>query len=313
MKKVGFFISLFFLLVCQAIPLKAIDYTVKTIPNVRLSDRLNHVSNPDNIISAADVDSINMCLNALEDSNGVQVAVVAVVSVGDVDPEEFKTDLFNEWHLGVKKKDNGLLMLFVADTIRPNQRGIYFETGYGLEGVLPDATCYKLQQIYMVPVMRKGQYSKGMLEGVRAVSTYLQANDELRANMIGSDDDFSWTSFLTGTGIVGGLIALFVWIFRLIKYHTRICPNCKQRQLKFINKKITTPATYSHSGVKTDFWRCANCGHTIRKEHTIAKLYRDSGGGTGGGFFGGSSGGGFSGGGSWGGGSSGGGGGSSHF
>ena len=38
------------------------DYTIETIPNVRLSDRNNHVSNPDGIIHPQDLEHINRCL-----------------------------------------------------------------------------------------------------------------------------------------------------------------------------------------------------------------------------------------------------------
>lgn len=50
-----------------------VAYSLETIPNVRLQDSLNHVSNPDNILSGVYVDSINMVLNALEALGAVEV------------------------------------------------------------------------------------------------------------------------------------------------------------------------------------------------------------------------------------------------
>lgn len=58
------------------------DYSIETIPNVRLSNRLNHVSNPDGIITPDDASRINQLLNVVEDSLGIEVAVVAVNSIG---------------------------------------------------------------------------------------------------------------------------------------------------------------------------------------------------------------------------------------
>ncbi|MCS3063459.1 TPM domain-containing protein [Parabacteroides distasonis] len=86
------------------------DYSIETIPNVRLSNRLNHVSNPDGIITPDDAARINQLLNVVEDSLGIEVAVVAVNSIGDQDARMFATDLFKHWGLGQKSKDNGLLI-----------------------------------------------------------------------------------------------------------------------------------------------------------------------------------------------------------
>ena len=157
----------------------AADYTIETIPNVRLSDRYNHVSNPDAIIRPDDVAQINRLLQTVEDSLGIEVAVVAVESIGENDARMFATDLFQHWGLGKKGEDNGLLIQLVT-----GQRAVVFETGYGLEGVLPDAICYRLQQQYMLPDFKAGDYSRGMLKGVGAVSRYLMASDYERASMI---------------------------------------------------------------------------------------------------------------------------------
>ena len=73
------------------------DYSIETIPNVRLSNRLNHVSNPDGIITPDDAARINQLLNVVEDSLGIEVAVVAVNSIGDQDARMFATDLFKHW------------------------------------------------------------------------------------------------------------------------------------------------------------------------------------------------------------------------
>lgn len=53
------------------------DYSIETIPNVRLPTGLNHVSNPDGIITPDDAARINQLLNVVEDSLGIEVAVVA--------------------------------------------------------------------------------------------------------------------------------------------------------------------------------------------------------------------------------------------
>lgn len=83
------------------------DYSIETIPNVRLSNRLNHVSNPDGIITPDDAARINQLLNVVEDSLGIEVAVVAVNSIGDQDARCSLRIYSNIGELGQKSKVNG--------------------------------------------------------------------------------------------------------------------------------------------------------------------------------------------------------------
>lgn len=292
------------------------DYTVETIPNVRLSDRYNHVSNPDGIIQSQDVDRINSLLQTVEDSLGIEVAVVAVESIGENDARMFATDLFQHWGLGKKDKDNGLLIQLVTE---PTQRSVVFETGYGIEGVLPDAITYRLQQKYMIPDMKAGDYSAGMLKGVAAVKDYLMASDYERATMTGE------TRTREGNGDKPFMLLFMIMIIvfpagifilvSFLKYRPRVCPRCGQKTLVYVGQQVIQKATYHSEGLAEDTYRCKNCGYTEKKNRNISRLRRSVppiiiGGGRRSGGFGGGFGGG---GGSWGGGRSGGGGSISRF
>ncbi|MDH6304166.1 uncharacterized protein M2459_000894 [Parabacteroides sp. PF5-5] len=292
----------------------ATDHTVETIPNVRLTDRTNHVSNPDDILSENTIRNINMYLQALEDSTGIEVAVVAVYSIGDNDARMFATDLFEHWGIGKNADDNGLLIQLVTE---PSQRSVVFETGYGLEGVLPDAICYRLQQRYMIPDMKDGNYDSGMLNGVIAVTDYLLSSDYERQAITGdtSEDDLPfWAAFLMIMGFPITLI-LIVLLSTYIKHRPRVCPKCGQKTLVFVRQQTIQRATYTSEGLVADIYRCKNCGYTEEQKRRTSRIRREAAGGPiimGGGGFGGSRGGGFSGG-SFGGGRSGGGGSISRF
>ena len=308
---IGFCLS--FLLALPVLLSAATDYTVTTIPNMRLADRNNHVSNPDGIIRPDDVARINHLLRTLEDSLGIEVAVVAVESIGDNDARMFATDLFQHWGIGKKGKDNGLLIQLVTE---PRQRSVVFETGYGIEGVLPDAICKRLQQRYMLPDFKAGEYSAGMLKGVAAVKDYLMASDYERAAMAGQnlkEDDGSFVALFLALFFGGGIafIVIILLIVQAFKHRTRVCPRCGKKTLVYAGQQIVQRATYDREGLVEEIWRCKNCGYTEKKNRTTSRLHRSSapviigGGGLGrgsGGF------GGFGGGGSWGGGRSGGGG-----
>ncbi len=55
-----------------------------------------------------------------------------------------------------------------------DQRRVEFETGYGMESVLPDATCKSIQMTYMVPRFKEGNYDQGLLDGITAAVDILQ-------------------------------------------------------------------------------------------------------------------------------------------
>ncbi len=134
-------------------------YTPETVPNTKLINN-SYVSNPDGILDPSTVDEINRKLSQLEASNSVQVAVVALKSIGDDNEIDFAQKLFELWGIG-HTNNNGLLILLVTDL-----RVVRFHTGYGLEGVLPDVTCKRIQRKVMVPQFKEGNYPAGILAGV---------------------------------------------------------------------------------------------------------------------------------------------------
>lgn len=143
----------------------AAQSTVQSIPNQKLING-SYVSNPDHILSAETAAQIDTLLRSLENKTSVQVAVVAVESIGEADIFEFAQELFNAWGIGIN--DNGLLVLLVKDI-----HNIRFHTGYGVEGMLPDVVCKRIQREYMVPEFKRGNYNAGMLAGLTQVEKIL--------------------------------------------------------------------------------------------------------------------------------------------
>lgn len=144
-------------------------YSVTTVPNPKSADANAFVSNPNGIISQATESELNSMLQELEAHNKSEVAVVVLNSIGNEDIFDFGVKLFEHWGIGKKKSDNGLLVLFVLD-----QRQVRFEVGYGLEGVLPDAICKRIQMDYMIPHFKSGDYDQGLLHGVSKTAEYIR-------------------------------------------------------------------------------------------------------------------------------------------
>lgn len=172
------------MLTCASLYALAQVYTVETVPNTKLVNN-SYVSDPTKILNDTTVNRINILLSDLEKAATAQVAVVMLPSIGEADHVDFAQRLFRHWGIGQAGNDNGLLILFIMD-----QRTIRFHTGYGVEGVLPDATCKRIQQRFMVPHFKEGDYNTGILRGIEATVSILskpEAIEELFARDTSQD------------------------------------------------------------------------------------------------------------------------------
>jgi uncharacterized protein len=78
--------------------------------------------------------------------------------------EDFTVRAAQKWRAGQAAKDNGaVLFVFTED------RKLRIEVGYGLEGVLPDATSKRIIEEQIVPRFRAGNYAGGIEAGVEAM------------------------------------------------------------------------------------------------------------------------------------------------
>ena len=284
--------------------LQAKEYTIKEIPMVHLQDRTRYVSNPDNILSPSSVATMDSILYALEQKTGIQTLVVAVTGIEGGDCFDFAYRLGKEMGVGQKERDNGLVILLSTD-----ERCVQFATGYGLEGVLPDAICKRIQSRYMVEHLGKNDWDAGMVAGIRAVNGYLDGSME---NIEGEEEDNdALLYFFAFFFICVILVCLIVAIFG------NQCPKCKKRHA--LQRVSSHEISRKHGVITSEVtYLCKYCGHRhVTKEQSSDPNFRGPRSGSGptvfmGGGGLGRGGGGFSGG-SFGGGSFGGGGAGSRF
>lgn len=303
-------ILLLALLLASFATLRARTYRVEEIPNVQLRDARRYVSNPDGILSAGATLRIDSICASLRERGLAQVAVVAVDDVAGGDLFQFAIELFRRWGVGSSASNNGLGILLAKD-----RREIRFVTGQGLEGILPDALCKRIQMQRMLPFFREGDYSAGMVAGVEAAAAVLEGgNPDLSDS--GAEELPGWAILLLTGGVVFGL-PLLLWLAR--RQARPRCPACGRRGLKQVScVEVGLTPEYR---IEECEYLCPHCGKRFRRRQ---RSYRDDhfggpgggmiiGGGLGGlGGFGGGRGGSF-GGGSFGGGSFGGGGAGSNW
>lgn len=98
-----------------------------------------------------------------ETSSQFVVAIFPRVPEGG-DLFDFSQRLYDAWKPGGAEKDNGAIFL-----IFPEDRKLRIHTGYGMEGVLPDARCQQIISDLVVPLMRQGNYEAAVNAGVDAM------------------------------------------------------------------------------------------------------------------------------------------------
>ncbi|HPT11244.1 MAG TPA: TPM domain-containing protein, partial [Bacteroidales bacterium] len=125
-----------------------------------LSGRVNDYAN---ILSPETRQMLSDTLKAHEDRTGNQVVVLTLSTLGGDNIEDFSNKVFNEWKLGQKGKDNGILIVVV-----PDDRRMRIEVGYGLEGTMPDLAASRIIQEVMTPSFRDGDYNGGIIAGVNS-------------------------------------------------------------------------------------------------------------------------------------------------
>ena len=289
------------------LPVIAKDYTVDNLPNVHLQNEYRYTINPDGVIDTQSQNTIDRLCRTLEDSTGIETVVAIVNSIGNEDCFDFCHELLNSWGVGQKGKDNGLVVLLVTD-----QRCVQFYTGYGLEGILPDAICKRIQTEQMIPYLKDEKWSEGMVAGMEAVYKRLITYNEGDVSQEDEDDDD-----LVALLIFMGLMLLGCVVIFIAVWVSNRCPACKKHNIIRVSSRLIS----KKNGMKIEgiTYECKDCGHIFEKQvQSIDENYtghsgRHYGGGMPrGGFGGGSFGGGFSGG-SFGGGRGGGGGAGSRF
>ena len=98
-----------------------------------------------------------------ESSNQILVAIYPHMQ-SDSSVEDFTVRTAQSWKVGSKQQKNGaVLFIFSQD------RKLYIQVGYGLEGVLPDATCKEIIENEITPRFRAQDFSGGVAAGVHAM------------------------------------------------------------------------------------------------------------------------------------------------
>ena len=117
------------------------------------------------VVSQGTAERLNKTLENFEKESSDQIVVAIFPKMqSDSAIEDYTVRVAREWKVGQKDKNNGaVLFVFVQD------RSMFIQTGYGLEGALPDAICKRIIEDEIVPRLRNGDFDGGLTAGVQSI------------------------------------------------------------------------------------------------------------------------------------------------
>jgi uncharacterized protein len=117
-----------------------------------------------NMLDSFSEQRITSLLSGHEDATTNQVVVVTLPNLGGYDIDTYGYQLGRHWGIGQKDKNNGVLLI-----VAKSERKIRIEVGYGLEGVLTDATASNIINFVIRPEFKKAKFDEGINQGVHAI------------------------------------------------------------------------------------------------------------------------------------------------
>ncbi len=128
-----------------------------------------HVNDFAGLLTAEEQAKLEDLLKQTEKATTAEIAVVIIPTLEGENLESYANELFNNWGIGKKGKDNGVLIL-----VAQKEHKIRIEVGYGLEALLPDGKCGQIIRGVLIPAFRKGEFGAGLYKAASLVSRIIQ-------------------------------------------------------------------------------------------------------------------------------------------
>ena len=174
---------------------------------VALPPLMHRVTDLTGTLDAQQAQTLEARLAEFEAKKGSQVALLIVPTTQPETIEQFGIRVVQAWKLGRKGVDDGALLLVAKD-----DRALRIEVGYGLEGVLNDATANRIIDEVIVPHFKRGEFYPGIESGLAAMMQVVNGEPlpAPKRAVAGASGKFNIESLLfIGFGIVvvvGGML-----------------------------------------------------------------------------------------------------------
>ena len=193
------------------------QYTVESLPNPKSLGQQHYVSDPDGNLQRSTVQELDAISTAIEKNNGSEFSIAVVDDYQGDSDFTFALDLFNHWGIGKQGANNGLLLFLAMD--RHEYR---FITGYGIEGIFPDARLKQIGEAYLIPYLKADDPDGAVLAAAKAVeAVFLSPDHALELASLQAYEPTFWNRHHEAFESSGYVIALFaiamLWLTRVRK------------------------------------------------------------------------------------------------
>lgn len=120
------------------------------------------------ILSNQEENYLNAKFGFFEDTTSTQIFIVTLNDHQGMAIEQLGAEIGEDWGVGQKGKENGMLIL-----VFPDDRKITIQTGYGLEEFIPDAIAKRIIENEILPEFKNGDYAGGLDKGTTVIMDLL--------------------------------------------------------------------------------------------------------------------------------------------
>lgn len=149
-----------------------------------------------NVLSDAEEQALEKKIKAYEDSTSTQIAIVLLNHLHGVPIEKQALEIANDWGIGQKRKNNGILILVAI-----KDRKARIELGKGLTNRISNAEARKAVRHMTRPYFRNKQYYKGLNLGVDRMIFLLNGQ---------------FKNYKLGVVFFFAVLGFAIWVFTLI-------------------------------------------------------------------------------------------------
>lgn len=136
------------------------------------------------LLSPAQKSSLENKLIRYADSTSTQIVVIIIKSAKGEDLSLLGARWGQQWGIGQKGEDNGILILLAKD-----DRRVDINTGYGIEYRMTDRIAKQIIERIMIPEFRNDRYYQGLDKGADAIFQVLKGEFKEKRKPKNDEDD----------------------------------------------------------------------------------------------------------------------------
>jgi uncharacterized protein len=189
--------------VCAGAP--ALSQAAKDLPKPT-----DYVSDDAHVMSPQAIDQLNHLCGEVDHEAHAQIAVVTVDTLNGEPIEQYAVELEDAWKVGPKGSDRGVIVLLAV-----KDRRRWIETGYGLEGILPDGKVGEISR-QTVPLLRNNDFDGAMTLAVDEISQIIAQDAGVKLQPLTRGGAAQQQPHASAGQIIGGVVFLILVVIFLV-------------------------------------------------------------------------------------------------